>query len=208
MLTRRDVEILTILTRKVRVLSIAQIARTWWGQALHPIQAARARLQILESRGQVRCASFSVHPEFVLETPLTIWRPGNLQPDFGALSYRAHARWVHRPVFETLVFATKMTAAYLGGSGGSPPDANHATHDMHVGAVYLLKRLYEPLSADSWQSEQAILASRSGCDDKLPDAIVTHPETMAVDFVGKYTKAKLAAFHEYCAREKMGYELW
>jgi len=208
MLTNRDLEILTILTHKVRVLSIPQIARTWWSQAVSPIPSAQARLRVLESRGQIRCLSFPVHPEINLEKPLEVWRPGLSQPDFGTLSYRAHARWAHPPIFETLVYATKTAAAYFGGFGGSPPDANHATHDMHLAAVFLMKRLHEPESADSWQSEQTVHAARSGYDDKLPDAIVNFPVAMAIEFVGKYPKARLSAFHDYCAREKMAYELW
>ena len=208
MLTQRDLEILYILTNKVRVLSISQIARTWWNQAVHPIQSAQARLQALESQGQIRCVSFSVHPEVALENPLEMWLPGQPEPDFGSLSYRAHARWTRPPVFERLVYATKTAAGHLGGFGDSPPDANHATHDMHLAAVFLFKRLHEPACAESWQSEDIVRSGRSGYDDKLPDAIVTYPIVTAIDFVGKYTKAKLNAFHKYCERENMAYELW
>ena len=208
MLTERDLEILHILTKKVHILSVSQVARTWWGQALHPIEATRSRLRVLESQTFVQTISFPVHPEVPLLHPLFTWLPGQPEPDFAALAYRAQARWTSPPIFERFVCATRKAAAHLGGFGGSRPDANHATHDMHLANVFLFKRVNDPPCAQSWESEDTIRADRSGYDDKLPDAIVTHPFKMAIDFVGKYPKTKLEAFHEYCEREGMGYELW
>jgi hypothetical protein len=208
MLTERDLEILHVLTKKVPILSVSQVARTWWGEALHPVEAARNRLRALEAQAFVHTISFPVHPEVPLAHPLFAWFPGQPEPDFGALAYRAQARWARPPVFQTFAYATRKAAAHLGGFGGSRPDANHATHDMHLANVFLLKRLHEPASAQSWESEDTVRAERSDYDDKLPDAIVTDPAKIAIDFVGKYPKTKLEAFHRYCERERMGYELW
>lgn len=208
MLTKRDIEIIDILTKKVHILSLSQVARTWWGQALHPVEAARSRVRVLQAKGFVQIISFPVHPELPLTQPLFSWIPGQAAPDFGALAYRVQIRWVRPPVFEKFVYATRKAAAHLGGYGDARPDANHATHDLHLAAVFLFKQRHDPACAESWQSEDTVRAERRDYDDKLPDAIVTHPTKMAIDFVGKYPKTKLEAFHEYCAREGIGYELW
>ena len=67
--------------------------------------------------------------------------------------------------------------------------------------------------AESWRSESLLAADtsikRSNPGDKVPDAIVRDGRTKtAIEFVGEYSVDKLTAFHAYCKRANLGYELW
>src|SRR5262245_38246284 len=97
-LTRRDLEILDALTKRVRVLSIPQIARTWWAEAADPLRVANNRLRTLQAEELVRVERLPAHPELDLQAPAATWSPGDAAPDFGAISHRLQSRWNQHPV--------------------------------------------------------------------------------------------------------------
>lgn len=208
MLTERDIEILKVLCHKVRVLSAPQIARTWWPLAASSVQSALRRIRRLQSQGLLQVNTLSVHPEIPLACPLSIWHPGEPKPDFGPIVYQAQVRWTLPAAFVTTVCATRKAASLFGGYAGRFPEANDATHDLHLAAVFLRKRTERPTVAETWLSEDMVRASRQNQKQKLPDAIIHHPATMAIEFVGRYPKKKLEAFHDFCDGNGMGYELW
>lgn len=87
-LTARDLELLIALTHRVRVLTVSQIARTWWAISGAPEQVATRRLQILRRAKLVQMEHLPAHPELSLKCPVASWKPNETEPDFGSLSYR------------------------------------------------------------------------------------------------------------------------
>lgn len=209
-LTPRDQAILDALTLRVRVLSLSQIARTWWGDTQGPESLARTRLKELEREGLVTLFPLVAHPEIPLDAPLIAWRPGDTPPDFGEASHRAKRRWTRDVTTCAGVFATTVAGNWFGGTGGRPPRASEATHDLHLAAVFLRLREANPSAAATWTSEGRLLARGEGRGDKLPDAIVGTRAggKRVIEFGGAYSKSKFAQFHDFCLRRKLPYEVW
>lgn len=205
-LTSRDREILHALTHCVRVFTLPQIARTWWKGSSQAEAAARRRARQLEGAGLVSVVPLIAHPELRLDAPLATWQPGFQAPDASELASRLARRWP-QPERETVcIAATAEAAAIVGGSGGRLPRESEATHDIHLAAVYLRMRSELPTRARSWTAEAA-LAKGQGV--KVPDAMVRDGKyDTAIEFGGVYSAAKLEAFHRYCGRKGLAYELW
>jgi hypothetical protein len=215
LLTKRDLEILEALTHKVRVLSLDQIARTWWEKSAAARRVAGGRLRILAEDGLLHVEHAPAHPELALERPVAVWQPTGAPPDFGAISYRLKSRWKNHPVRTTCVSASKTAANRFGGHGGRLPREIERTHDIHMAQVYLLYRLREPELLPDWVFEERIKSERrrgsrrSTPGEKLPDAILRSSSgTKVVEFGGAYEKEKLMAFHSYCKDHSFSYEIW
>lgn len=209
-LTQRDREILEILTRRVKVLTVPQIVRTWWS-GTYGMQSARRRIEELEEAGLVRSFTAYAHPELPMLQPVFHWTPGSPPPIFGALSYQLVSRWTepHAPV--TSLIATKKAGTAFGGYGGKRPKRVEENHDIHLAAVFLQLRATSPALARCWISEEFIRRSRPNAPgEKLPDAIVRpdgSPEKI-VDFGGEYSPAKLESFHRWAEEKARAYEFW
>lgn len=208
-LTTRDREILEVLTLRVRLLTAPQIARTWWSGENAGKGAAR-RLRDLETLGMLERFTVYAHPELPLSGPVYCWTPGDLAPNFGALSYRLTSRWkeAHRPA--PAVIATKAAANYFGGHGAKRPKRVEENHDVHQAAVFLALRAQSPDLVRTWRAEAAIRRSRPDAPgEKLPDAIITvNGSEKIIDFGGSYSAAKLEGFHEWAEQRGTAYELW
>jgi hypothetical protein len=214
-LTNRDREILEALTRHVRVLSLPQIARTWWRDSQNPARAADSRLRILAAEGLLSIERTLAHPELTLDSPLARWDLSEAEPNFGAISYQLQRRWSSHPVLMACFSASKVAADRLGGHGARPPRAVERTHDIHMAQVYLLYRLRQPEVLADWVFEEQVKAERRlapgrpNYGDKLPDVLLrTKSQTRAIEFGGAYSKEKLIAFHGYCKEQLLPYEIW
>lgn len=207
--TARDEEILDTLTRRVRVLGLSQVAETWWNDSARKFDEAKGRLKQLERRGLVQFLNLLARPVPVLSSPLCVWKPGDPEPEFGAVSYRLRSRWIHPVRSVPGVMATAEAGIRFAGKGGRPPRASEATHDLCLAAVYLGMRIAEPTRAKRWISEAMLFERGLGRDDRLPDAaIVTRSGTTAIEFGGAYAAPKVSEFHRFCAEHDWGYELW
>lgn len=210
-LTERDEDILATLTRRVRVLSVDQAARTWWAGSRHAKTNARRRLGQLAEAGWLDCFREFVQPEVSLSEPLVRWRPGEPQPDFGPIAYALSLRWRERGSLQWFAAATEAAARRFGGYGGRRPRRSELTHDLHLSAVYLQLRQRAPDRAAKWISE-AELADRlpRGSGEKLPDAVIEEGDARTVVELGgsSYDAGKLEAFHAYCEAAIMAYEIW
>jgi hypothetical protein len=205
-LKERDLDLLSTLALRVRVLSVDQVARTWWPLSPRRDQAVRARLKALESHGWLERFEDRVHPELPLEDPLVTWQPGQVTPDFSAAASAARGRWIEEDVQTTCCVASHRAGRYFGGHGGRRPRRSELTHDVHLAAVYLAMRAALPTRAASWISEAAL---PKGEGVKVPDAVVRDGRhRTAIEFGGAYTAAKLEAFHENCLAHDLGYEVW
>lgn len=209
-LTPRDREILEVLTRRVKVLTLPQIARTWWN-GKHSQQSARRRIEELEARGLLESFTAYAHPELPMLQPVYSWTPGAIAPNFGALSYQLVSRWTepHAPV--SAVIASRKAGTSFGGYAGKRPKRVEENHDVHLAAVFLHLRTTSPDLAKCWHSEETIRRSRPDAPgEKLPDAIVRPnggPEKI-VDFGGEYSAEKLEGFHRWAEAKACAYEFW
>ena len=202
----RDRAILIALTRRVRVLTLTQIGRVWWPEAVHPERNAANRMTALERAGLVEVCTLMAHPEIPLRRPLATWQPGLPAPDLTKLAKSLSRRWPESDTATRCVIATSEAGVRFAGYGGRPPRDSEATHDIHLASVYLKMVAELPTRARSWVPEAAL---PKGQGVKVPDAIVQDGlyET-AVEFGGQYAEPKLAAFHGYCCQQDLGYEVW
>lgn len=205
----RDEDVLHTLATKVRILSLDQIARTWWPHARDPAAAARRRLEALAESDLLTFEPLWARPELALTEPLATWQPGLRRPDLGQLAPLVRSRW-EKPALRTpCAFATRAGSLRFGGEGGRSPREAEVTHDLHLARVYLLMRTELPTRAQSWVAEEGIAAARIDRVQKLPDAQVTDgTHQTAIEFAGAYSLEKLSAFHLYCETERLAYELW
>lgn len=209
LLSTRDREILETLLRKVRVLSIPQIARTWWECNRTPDRNARDRIHRLVESGWVSVVPTLARPEIPVSIPVCVWKPETPRPDFGAIAYRLQSRWKLPARPGSVVLATRDAARRLGGRGGRPPRVSESTHDQHLAAVYLLKRKTQPREAEAWICEDLYPREWKPRGRKVPDALVVRRSgTKAVEWGGEYAKSKVEEFHEHCVRQGYRYEIW
>jgi hypothetical protein len=206
-LVQRDSEILQTLTCFVRVLTLSQVARTWWpGSTSH---SAKRRLEQLHTARLIDLYLGLVHPELALEAPLLEWSPGELAPNFEKTSYRLKRRWALAPVATWCAIATRSSAVQFGGFGGRFPRDSELTHDVHLSAIFLGLRRRSPETAALWKSEAAIRREAGRARGPRPDAFIELPTgTRVVEFGGAYSASKLEAFHCYCESQGLPYELW
>lgn len=208
-LTPRDREILDVLTRRVRVLSAAQVGRTWFADTSAPIGNALRRLRQLEQAGLVERFTVLAHPELELQRPLATWRPRQSPPDFARLSYRLVSRWREGVVDTPAVIASRAAGHWLGGSGGRRPRTGEASHDLSLSGVFLHWRAAHPGREASWISEAGLRRLGYGEGRRLPDAMIIDGEHRCViELGGAYGSDKLQDFHQFCASQGLPYELW
>ena len=105
--------------------------------------------------------------------------------------------------------ASRRSANHYGGFGGPLKDRFHATHDVHVGELYLrlLRRSSE--QAEAWLSEEFL--KRPGQVGFVPDAMlrdVGGRDVLAIEFAGVYPPSRLQQIHEDCSRRALPYEIW
>ena len=202
-------ELLEVLPLRIRILSLAQVGRTWWAHAAAPATAPIRRLSQLCQAGYVELVSVMAHPETELAGPLVKWRPGHSPPDHGALAYRLRSRWTDPLVQTSCVVATSFAGRFFGGYGGRAPRRAETTHDLHLSAVFLQMRTNQPERAATWISEEG-RKKQLEHGEKLPDAIVTDGDQQTVIELGgkSYDRSKLVAFHEHCAGRNLAYEVW
>ncbi|MFO0838342.1 MAG: hypothetical protein U1D55_07410 [Phycisphaerae bacterium] len=208
-LTARDRELVAALARNIRVASVAQIARTWFAESAAPTRSAEHRLSDLVSAGMIERFVMLARPELDLESPLVCWRAGDPVPDFPRLASRLAARWKAPLVRTPLVIASRAGGVTFGGTGGRRPRLSEVSHDVSLTAVYLKRfvRSHGPLAL--WYSEARLAGLGFGDRTRLPDAMIQEGANRTViELGGAYSAAKLAAFHDFCRRENMGYELW
>lgn len=198
-----------MLTLRVRALSVAQIAQTWWPGRRDALALARSRVKELQRDGLAEILSLTAHPEIPLEGPLARWSPKEPASDFGELSHKLKSRWTMAPESVAAVIATREAGHWFGGSGGRAPRPSEATHDLHVGALFLKLRAEDPALTAAWTSEATLYGAGEGRGDRLPDAmIVRRSGRRVIEFGGAYSKSKLIEFHDFCQRRNLPYEVW
>lgn len=208
--TDRDREVLEAVAFKVRMLSLDQVARAWWGRGENARRLARRRLRRLVDAGLLERHEVLARPLLELTGPLISWAPGDPDPDVGAVSYRLQSRWSKPPRRTTVFVASGRAVRELGGRGGKLPTLGQETHDLHTSELFLRRRELSPEEAHRWVGEEALKPHRER-GEKLPDAVLVdeHGEIeLAIEFAGSYSANRVAEFHNDCLERELPYELW
>jgi hypothetical protein len=187
----RDEAILHALSRKVRLLSLAQIARHWWSHVKAPEDAARRRLRELELAGWIVCVQPQARRLPPIIAPVVGWSPKQQAPDFSDIAQRLQCRWQGETV--------RVRAYVLG-----------PTADLGVSEMYLNLLGQRPADAERWLGEDELAPYRQ--HEKLPDAVLAdspqaRPE-LVLEFGGAYDARRVQQFHEDCAEQLLPYEIW
>ncbi len=208
-LTPRDRDLLVVLTRAVRVLSVDQIAAHWFAAATDAGRAATRRLGVLQERGLIDVFRMPARAVVVPSRPVAEWGPGNAAPDFVLLARMLAQRWTQPASPVSCVVATSASGTWLGGDGGRRPRRSEISHDLLLGELYLAWRRRTPDGIAEWISESRLRRLGYGDQTRLPDAMVDAGGIRRVIEVGgEYSASKLAEFHEFCAKRGLPYELW
>ena len=198
--------LLETLTRRVRVLSIAQIADLL-GDAAG--DAAQALAAALEAKGFIERRAVLARPALRCSAPLVNWRPGDEPPEFGKVAYRLKSRWREPVEPIEIVQASRLAARRCGGAlGGRWPRASETTHDVSLAEVFLWHQTHRPDDAACWVPEAQLYAEGWGLRGRLPDAVIRRggKDVRIVEFGGSYGKQKLASFHS--EMQSLPYEIW
>ena len=207
-----DDVLIRMLTRHVRVVTAAQLARHLWsesGDEEAVVKASGRRLRMLIRAGLVISTHVRAHRELDLHAPVWSWAPGDLEPPFGRLEYRLRTRWVDAPRMTTVYMASARSGRRYAGHGGRLPHPLQATHDIHVSAIFLKLRREKPDEAGGWVSETTLSSLRRG--EKLPDAEIQDAfgrTLKVIEFGGAYSADRCRKVHADCVRRNVPYELW
>ena len=209
-LRNRDKQIIITLSRKVRLLTHAQIAYGWWSLSLSGLKNSRRRLGQLVKAGWL-VSSNVIADSIAISSAVATWSPGQLSLNFGTIAWQLQSRWTQNVRNEKVYVAAKFAANQFGGSSnGRVKKPKQATHDLGVSAVYLAMIKERPQDAEAWLGEDIYAGSRRG--QVLPDAMLFDPDStdpyLAIEFGGAYTKERLEEFHHDCQSRKLAYEIW
>lgn len=208
-LTARDREILGMLTRDVRVATVAQIGAHWFAASAAPARNAGRRLDVLVNAGLIRRLHMMTRPAPEPDSPLRTWHGGEPAPDFSAIATRLAARWRAGLKRTPLAIATERAGVLFGGSGGRIPRLSEVSHDIALTAVYFRRFVHGVSPTAVWYSEARLAKLGFGDRRRLPDAMIEDRGIRTViELGGAYSAVKLRAFHEFCSEEGLPYELW
>lgn len=208
-LTARDLALLDALTLRIRVLSVEQIARTWFSDSQDPCRNAIRRIAALARAGAVERFDAHARPDLALTHPIAVWMPEGPAPDFERLSYQLASRWRAPAMPVSVVIATRVAGTWTGGYGGRRPRRSELSHDLSLAGVYLHWMQRKSHEAARWISEATLRKHGFGERGILPDVLIEEPgRRRIVELGGMYGAAKLREFHRFCALRGLAYEIW
>ena len=210
-LTARDLEILEILSLRVRMASLEQIGRTWWHDAEDPMNAARLRLRQLHGHGQLLSGRAIVVDLPPLTEPVAVWRPRQLAPELGHVAWLLRKRWPAASRATTVFAAPRSVANRFGGRRrGRIPHPFQVSHDLGVTEMFLAIRALRPHETKLWIDEDRLAPHRRR--QKLPDAVLAvqagSQPVLVLEFGGLYGKHRLRSFHIDAVNRGLAYEIW
>lgn len=207
--TERDLDIVETLALRVRILSLEQIAAGWWSPSNRQRASAQRRLVHLLRGGLLEQYVLPAHPLLTLEKPLFRWEPDDAPPAYEAVAWQLQRRWTEPSQPTTALTASKLAANLFASYAGKRLDPQHATHDLHVGEVYLWYCRNEPAGARAWLGEDAF--PKAGYRIKDPDAFLVNDDgspIRVIEFGGRYDARRVADFHQHCFERDLPYEIW
>jgi hypothetical protein len=191
MLTETNTDIVEILCRSVRVLTVEQLADRWFSHLKNPKESAQRAVRKLAREG----FATRTHVMAVLidvSEPLYLWDPETRQaPDFEKLSYRNGLRWNEPLVSTSVITATPKAHSVFGGYIRVEIRPSEIEHDIAVASCFLRFTRENSKRTSHWIPEDSINCERFF--GKRPDAIIkTGGTETIVEVVGRaYRVSKL-----------------
>ena len=207
-LRKRDLEILAVLTTKVRFLSLRQIAETHFA---NDIANSIRRLDYLEERGILVSYRLNTRTPPPIDSPLVVWTPGQDQPNFTRLAYQLTKRWLRQGTRIRMCYfaGTKFEAITGVRCQSKPVHPLQASHDLGLAGLYLHFRCVRPNEAICWLGEHA--RSPVELKNQQPDAVLLDSmkePVKAIEYGGLYNAKRLERFHRWCQQRSLPYEIW
>lgn len=197
-----------VLTERVRVLTIPQIAATWWSETRWGRGRARAAMNSLADKGWLHVQDALSRPIQSYDAPLVAWRREDNCPDFTAVARSLHRRAMADAKPVKVVFATSR-ATTLFSSGRAPSvKLTQMTHDLNVAEVFL-HYLRKGLPVDRWTSEDRLPLDWP--IKQRPDALLRNEADeidRAVEYGGDYPVSRLTELHDGLSSVPLAYEIW
>ncbi len=207
-LTDRDCDLLEVLARRVRLLTLVDCSRLGWPSA-GGLGPARRRLSALASAGWIELHQITARALPTNPTPMFVWEPGQDEPDIEMLSRLFRRRRLPESRLVTVCTASALTANLWGSAARGLPPVEQRQHDLDLSKVYVHLRLHSPELAIGWVGPQ--VRSLAGVGMCEPDALIHDARDRCcrvVEVVGRSGPRRLLRIHEFCEESSLPYELW
>lgn len=201
--TRIELDLMEVLSCKVRILSLEQACRIWSEVDV------RKSISRLSMAGLLELEEWSVQLPPVAKSPTVIWRLNEAQPDAWKLSKHFRKRWNRNRDNVTILRATAEAGLVFGGRTEKTSRSFEQGHDLLLSEVYILYRIEIPKLAACWIGEAAMPLAPHGV--KNPDAFLFDESLVCrrvVESAGAYSQYQVETFHRYCVEARLPYELW
>ena len=153
-MNEREEEIVRTLADKVRVLTLSQVARTWWTESRWGKSRAKSALSRLAERKLVRLRRALARPINLDEQAIVEWSIGDVIPDLETVATYLHRRAMIDASMQSIVTAASKAVALFGTGRATSIKLTQLTHDLHVSEVYLRYRDGELVKR--WLSEDRL----------------------------------------------------
>lgn len=209
-MTPREKEITAVLCNSIRVMSIFQIAQTWWSLTPWGISRTKSVIKKMSDEGWLKLQQAVSRPVTALERPLVVWSPGATQANFTRLSRRLHTRASEPAEIISVVFATEKANRIFGVGKLATVKLTQMTHDLHVTEIYLNYRRRG--LAERWIGEDRFPGWWP--IDVRPDAALQNRLgglTRAIEYGGDYSSERLHELHTALSGfggVGLSYEIW
>ncbi len=204
----RDATIVSILTKKLRVLSHRQIAIEFFEGDYS--NAGRCLSRLVASGLFIR-QRLIARTTPVLSGPMCVWHPSLPEPPFNLLSRHARKRWAKRPSIQVTVFmASKRLAGIVGTTQkGYLAHPLQLSHELALAETFFSIRRSRMDVALGWRGEDSFPSTKT--KSPTPDALVVDPSGhpfLAIEVAGHYAALRFRKLHRYLASRSLAYEIW
>ena len=201
-------QILRVLADSIRVLTLRQIAKTWWTDTRWGRTRASAAMNDLAREGWLHVQRLLSRTIQSFVDPLVDWQPKDRRPDFASVARRLHRRAMVAAKPVKVVYAAKRAVTFFGNGRAPAIKLTQMTHDLNVSELYLHYRR-NGFARCLWLSEDRL--PRDWPLRERPDALLKNHRGQllrAVEYGGDYPVSRLVELHTGLASINLGYHLW
>lgn len=208
-LTERDLDLLTVLSCRVRLLSSRMVLQIYGVDKRRGRHGLKRRLQQLVAHGFIQMHWVNAQAITVRRRPLFSWQPGREEPDSEQISATIRTTSGQAAVPTQVFTVTSFTANLFGSTAVGLPRTEQIDHDLRLAAVYVHYRRQHPQLAERWVGEHAL--PKAGFQIKDPDAFLHDDQGQVLRVIeasGRYRREQIQDFHDHCVDNDLPYELW
>jgi len=199
---------LRVLCDSVRVLTLRQIAQTWWTDTRWGRSRASTSMKNLAQEGWVHRQRVLCRTIHAFALPLVDWQPGDRRPEFASVVLRLHRRAMVAAKPVKVVYAAKRAVTFFASGRAPSVKLTQMTHDLNVSELYLHYRR-NGFARRHWLSEDRL--PRDWPLRERPDGLLRNNRgelIRAVEYGGDYPKRRLVELHTGLASINLSYQLW